>query len=221
RDIRQAATAQLRGRRRRGDQLHRRRYLAPFAALPQTRRQASGLRRHRRLRSQGGSALRVELRAQDHRLEQIFLRRYARPDGAHRGRQDAAGDRQGAAARSGARGTAPDPGPRGHRQGRDRAMSEDITLERVQALFTRAPYHQWLGLKVVALYDDGIELKATWREEWVVNSERRYTQGGGFRPFIGVGGGWGHGMKNGLRGAHSYINVYFHLRVVSGDPLLP
>ena len=30
-------------------------------------------------------------------------------------------------------------------------MSEEITLERVQALVTRAPYHQWLGLKVVAL----------------------------------------------------------------------
>ncbi len=57
-------------------------------------------------------------------------------------------------------------------------MSEEITLERVQALVTRAPYHQWLGLKVVALSDDGIELKATWREEWVVNPDRRYTHGG-------------------------------------------
>ena len=38
-------------------------------------------------------------------------------------------------------------------------MSEAITLERVQALVTRGPYHQWLGLKVVALHADGIELK--------------------------------------------------------------
>jgi hypothetical protein len=38
-------------------------------------------------------------------------------------------------------------------------------LERVQQLVTRGPYHQWLGLKVVALHADGIELKATWREE--------------------------------------------------------
>ena len=28
---------------------------------------------------------------------------------------------------------------------------------------------QWLGLKVVAVHDDGIEIKATWREEWMVN----------------------------------------------------
>ena len=57
-------------------------------------------------------------------------------------------------------------------------MSEDITVEKVQALITRAPFHQWLGLQVTALHDDGIELKAKWREEWVVNPDRRYTHGG-------------------------------------------
>ena len=57
-------------------------------------------------------------------------------------------------------------------------MSADITLARVQELVTRGPYHQWLGLKVVAVHEDGIELKATWREEWVVNPDRRYTHGG-------------------------------------------
>ena len=51
-------------------------------------------------------------------------------------------------------------------------MSEQLTLEQVQALVTRAPYHQWLGLKVIAVDDDGIEITATWREEWVVNPER-------------------------------------------------
>ena len=56
-------------------------------------------------------------------------------------------------------------------------MSEDMTVERVQTMITRAPYHQWLGLKVIAVHDDGIELTATWREEWVVNPERRYTHG--------------------------------------------
>ena len=57
-------------------------------------------------------------------------------------------------------------------------MSQEMTIERVQTMITRAPYHQWLGLKVNAVLDDGIELIATWREEWVVNPERRYTHGG-------------------------------------------
>ena len=57
-------------------------------------------------------------------------------------------------------------------------MPDDITLEQVQAIITRPPFHQWLGLTVVAVGDDSIEIKAKWREEWVVNVERRYTHGG-------------------------------------------
>ena len=51
----------------------------PVAALPQARRQAPGLRRDRRLRSEGGFALHLELRAADHRLQQLLRRR---PQGA-------------------------------------------------------------------------------------------------------------------------------------------
>src|SRR5258708_23566763 len=87
-------------------------------------------------------------------------------------------------------------------------MSEEITLERVQALVTRAPYHQWLGLKVVALSDDGIELKATWRGEGGVNPDRRYTHGGVLATLIDLGGGWGMGKKNG-RGVPP---LHLHLR---------
>src|SRR4029450_11106342 len=105
--------------------------------------------------------------------------RHPRPaEACHPAGKDQAGDRQGAAARRGTRGFAAHSGSRGHRQGRGHAMSEELSLEKVQALITRAPYHQWLGIKVLAVHPDGIELKATWREEWVVNPERRYTHGG-------------------------------------------
>mgnify|MGYP003349563282 CR=1 FL=1 len=49
----------------------------------------------------------------------------------------------------------------------------NLTLEQVQELVIRAPFHKWLGLKVIAVHDDGIEIKATWREEWVVNVDRQ------------------------------------------------
>src|ERR1700675_2845751 len=58
------------------------------------------------------------------------------------------------------------------------AAPQDLTLQQVQALLTRAPFHQWLGLTVIAVGDGTIEIKAKWREEWVVNIERRYTHGG-------------------------------------------
>jgi uncharacterized protein (TIGR00369 family) len=69
-------------------------------------------------------------------------------------------------------------------------MSEEITLERAQELVTRAPYHKWLGLKVVAVHDDGIEITATWREEWVVNPDRRYTHGGVLAALVDLGADW-------------------------------
>jgi len=54
----------------------------------------------------------------------------------------------------------------------------DLSLEQIQAIVTRAPFHQWLGLTVIEAGEDSIALKAKWREEWVVNPGRRYTHGG-------------------------------------------
>jgi len=53
-----------------------------------------------------------------------------------------------------------------------------VTLDELQRAITRAPYHQWLGVKALALGEDSIEVKATWREEWMANPERRHTHGG-------------------------------------------
>ena len=47
------------------------------------------------------------------------------------------------------------------------------TPAEVEAMLLRGPYHQWLGIKVLAVGEGTIELKATWREEWVVNPDRR------------------------------------------------
>jgi acyl-coenzyme A thioesterase PaaI-like protein len=69
-------------------------------------------------------------------------------------------------------------------------MNEDMTVERVQMMIMRAPYHQWLGLKVTVIHDDGIELTATWREEWVVNPGRRYTHGGVLAALIDLAADW-------------------------------
>jgi uncharacterized protein (TIGR00369 family) len=89
-------------------------------------------------------------------------------------------------------------------------MSEDITLERVQQLITRGPYHQWLGLKVIALHDDGIELKATWREEWVVNPDRRYTHGGVVATLVDIGADWAMVKKLGRPVPTIDLRVDYH-----------
>jgi len=96
-------------------------------------------------------------------------------------------------------------------------MSEEITLERVQELVTRAPYHKWLGLKVIAVDDDGIELKATWREEWVVNLDRRYTHGGVLAALVDLGADWAMVKKTGRGVPTIDLRVDYHSAAMPGD----
>ena len=92
-----------------------------------------------------------------------------------------------------------------------------MTIERVQTMITRAPYHQWLGLKVDAVLDDGIELTATWREEWVVNPEQRYTHGGVLAAFIDLTADWAMIKKLGRPVPTIDLRVDFHSPALPGD----
>jgi uncharacterized protein (TIGR00369 family) len=96
-------------------------------------------------------------------------------------------------------------------------MSEELTLERVQELITRGPYHQWLGLKVTALHDNGIELTATWREEWIVNRERRYTHGGVLATLVDLGADWAMVKKTGRGVPTIDLRVDYHAAALPGD----
>jgi uncharacterized protein (TIGR00369 family) len=96
-------------------------------------------------------------------------------------------------------------------------MSADLTLEQVQALITRAPFHQWLGLTVVAVGDDTIEIKAKWREEWVVNPERRYTHGGILAALIDLAADFAMIRKTGRGVPTIDMRVDYHRAAMPGD----
>jgi uncharacterized protein (TIGR00369 family) len=93
----------------------------------------------------------------------------------------------------------------------------DITLEQVQALVTRAPFHQWLGLTVVAFGDDSIEIKATWREEWVVNIERRYTHGGILAALIDLAADFALVKQTGRGVPTIDMRIDYHRAAMPGD----
>ena len=96
-------------------------------------------------------------------------------------------------------------------------MGENMTLEHVQTMITRAPYHQWLGLKVNAIHDDGIELTAKWREEWVVNPERHYTHGGVLAALIDLAADWAMIKTLGRPVPTIDLRVDFHSPAMPGD----
>jgi uncharacterized protein (TIGR00369 family) len=96
-------------------------------------------------------------------------------------------------------------------------MSDDFTSEQVQALITRAPYHRWLGLTVLAVGDDGIELKAKWREEWVVHPDRRNTHGGVIATLVDIAADWAMLKRNGRPVPTIDLRVDYHRLAMPGD----
>jgi uncharacterized protein (TIGR00369 family) len=96
-------------------------------------------------------------------------------------------------------------------------MSEEFTVERVQQLIARAPYHQWLGIEVVSVQLSAIELKATWREEWVVSPERRYTHGGVLAALVDIAGDWALATHTGRGVPTIDLRIDYHSAAMPGD----
>ncbi len=96
-------------------------------------------------------------------------------------------------------------------------MTAELTLEHIQALLSRAPFHQWLGLTVLAVGDDSIEIKAKWREEWVVNVEQRYTHGGILAALIDLAADWAMVRQTGRGVPTIDLRVDYHRPALPGD----
>ncbi len=96
-------------------------------------------------------------------------------------------------------------------------MSEQMTPDEVEQLVRRSPFHQWLGLKVLSVQADGVELKAAWREEWVVHPERRYTHGGILASLVDVAADWAMVSRT-RRGVPTIdMRVDYHAAAMPGD----
>ena len=96
-------------------------------------------------------------------------------------------------------------------------MSEAVTLERARELMTRAPFHKWLGLEVISVGEGEVEFKVKWREEWVVNPDRRYTHGGLLATLIDIGGDWALLSTTGRGVPTIDLRVDYHSPAMPGD----
>ena len=96
-------------------------------------------------------------------------------------------------------------------------MANNLSLDQIQALVTRAPFHQWLGLTVVEATDDSIEIRAKWREEWVVNTERGYTHGGIIAALIDLAADWALVRETGRGVPTIDLRVDYHRPTIRSD----
>ena len=99
----------------------------------------------------------------------------------------------------------------------DVQTSKQMTPEQVEQLLNRGPFHRWLGVKVLKVEADGIELKATWREEWVVNPDRRYTHGGILAALVDLAADWAMVTRTGRGVPTIDMRVDYHAAAMPGD----
>jgi uncharacterized protein (TIGR00369 family) len=92
-----------------------------------------------------------------------------------------------------------------------------LSADEVQARISRGPFHQWLGLKVQRVGDGEIEIRATWREEWVVNPERRYTHGGILAALVDLTADWALVSKTGRGVPTIDMRIDYHRAAMPGD----
>jgi uncharacterized protein (TIGR00369 family) len=97
-------------------------------------------------------------------------------------------------------------------------MSEEIvTIEKLQHLITRGPFNRWLNFTIFKMDADGIEVKAAWREDWVVNPERRYTHGGILAAIVDVAADYAIAARLGRPVPTIDIRVDYHKAAMPGD----
>jgi uncharacterized protein (TIGR00369 family) len=97
-------------------------------------------------------------------------------------------------------------------------MSEQpVSAEKLQELIRRGPFNKWLQFTVLKAGEDGVEIKAAWREEWVVNPERRYTHGGILAAIIDVAADYAIAARLGRPVPTIDIRVDYHKAAMPGD----
>lgn len=92
-----------------------------------------------------------------------------------------------------------------------------MTKEELQARIRVARLHQWLGLEVLNASDDGIVVKAAWREEWVVNPARGYTHGGILATLVDVVADYALAAEIGTPAPTVDLRVDYHKAAMQGD----
>ena len=96
-------------------------------------------------------------------------------------------------------------------------MADIMTIEKLQQIISRGPFNQWLNFTILKIDDAGIELKAAWREEWVVNPDRRYTHGGILAAIVDVAADYAIAARVGRPVPTIDIRVDYHKAAMPGD----
>ena len=96
-------------------------------------------------------------------------------------------------------------------------MSDRLSMEKLQELITRGPFNKWLNFTVLNVDQNGLHVRVTWREEWVVNPDRRYTHGGILASIVDVVADYAIAAELGRPVPTIDLRVDYHKAAMPGD----
>ena len=94
---------------------------------------------------------------------------------------------------------------------------ETPSIEKLQQLISQGPFNKWLNFTVLRAGEDEVEVRAAWRDEWVVNPERRYTHGGILAAIVDVAADFAIAARLGRPVPTIDIRVDYHKAAMPGD----
>jgi uncharacterized protein (TIGR00369 family) len=92
-----------------------------------------------------------------------------------------------------------------------------IGADQLNERLVAAPFNKWMGLRVLSLDDDKIEIGLTWREEMVSNPAARVTHGGILAALIDAAADFAVAAKVGAPVPTVDMRVDFHRAAKPGD----
>lgn len=97
-------------------------------------------------------------------------------------------------------------------------MAENVvSQEALQARLSANPFNAWMGLKIVSLDEERIEIAMTWREEMISNPQARRTHGGILSALVDVAADFMIAAKAGAPAPTVDLRVDFHRAAAPGD----
>lgn len=92
-----------------------------------------------------------------------------------------------------------------------------ITAEKLHERLVANPFNNWMGLKVLSLDEEKLEVGLTWREEMISNPKARYTHGGIIGSLVDVVADFALAAKLGAPVPTVDMRVDYHRAAMPGD----
>ena len=97
-------------------------------------------------------------------------------------------------------------------------MAENVkTADELQTRLVANHFNEWMGLKIVGLDEDKIEITMTWRDEMISNPKARVTHGGILGALVDVTADFMIAAKLGAPAPTVDMRIDYHRAAMPGD----